>query len=169
MEDIDWSKTKAYAIGFGGIYLNRLGREKYGIVSNDKAEEIKEDMVKGLSRFKDTKTGEMVVKNVYNQDEIFNGVYKDEGPDTFVGFNEGYRASWQTALGGVPRLLIEDNKKKWSGDHLIDPSLVDDVLFINKRIELNEPSIIDIAPIILDLFGITKPKEMQGKVLFKDK
>ena len=36
-----------------------------------------------------------------------------------IGYNAGYRASWQTSLGGVPATLIEDNRQLWSGDHCV--------------------------------------------------
>jgi len=58
--------------------------------------------------------------------------------------------------------------KKWSGDHLIDSQLVPGIIFINRKIELKEPSIIDIFPTILDLFNIDKPEEMQGNFIFKE-
>jgi predicted AlkP superfamily phosphohydrolase/phosphomutase len=167
-EDVDWSKTKAYALGFGGIYLNRIGREYYGIVSESEVQDLKQKIIKGLKEFRDPKTGEMVVKNVYTQEDIFKGPFVNDAWDLFVGFNEGYRASWQTALGGVPKLLIEDNKKKWSGEHLIDPALVPGVIFVNKKIGLKNPAIIDIAPTILGLFSINKPAAMPGRVLFND-
>lgn len=167
-EDIDWSKTKAYALGFGGIYLNKIGREYYGIVAYDEEQNLKQDIAKGLEQLKDPQSGEMVIKKVYFKEDIFQGPYINDAPDLFVGFNLGYRASWQTALGGVPASLIEDNKKKWSGDHLVDSHLVPGVLFMNKKIELKEPSIIDIAPTVLGLFNIDRPKEIQGKFMFKD-
>lgn len=168
-EDIDWSKTKAYAAGFGGIYLNIVGREGYGTVSQPAISELKQAIAEGLKGLIDPQTGEPVVKNVYFQEEIFKGPRANEAPDLWVGFNAGYRASWQTALGGVPGSLLDDNKKKWSGDHLVDYAIVPGVVFINKKAELSEPSIIDIAPTILDLFDIVQPNQMQGKVLFKDK
>jgi predicted AlkP superfamily phosphohydrolase/phosphomutase len=90
----------------------------------------------------------------------------NDSPDLYVGFNTGYRASWQTALGGVPKLLIEDNLKKWSGEHLIDHTLVLGIIFVNKNIELNKPKIIDIVPTLLNLFNINKPQNMQGNILF---
>jgi len=167
-EDVDWSRTKAYALGFGGIYLNRTGREYYGILSESEAKNLKEEIMKGLRQFRDPKTGEIVIRNVYSQEDVFKGPYMNTAPDLFVGFNAGYRASWQTALGGVPALLIEDNKRKWSGDHLIDPTLVPGVIFINKKVELKDISIIDIAPTILSLFNINRPQEMRGKSLLND-
>lgn len=167
-EDVDWSKTKAYALGFGGIYLNKIGREHYGIVTESEVQELKQVIKNRLGQFQDPKTGEIVVRDVYAQEDVFKGPYLNDGPDLFVGFNVGYRASWQTALGSVPTLVIEDNKRKWSGDHLIDSNLVPGVIFVNKKVDLKDPSIIDIVPTLLDLFGIDKPQEMQGKILFKD-
>jgi len=155
LEDIDWSKTKAYALGFGGIYINRFGREKSGIITESELGKLKAQIQQGLKKWVDPAAGENVIKEVYDADDIFSGAYKANGPELFVGFNFGYRASWQTALGAVPAALIEDNKKKWSGDHLIDPSLVPGVIFTNKKIEFNNPNIADIGSIILGMFGLS--------------
>ncbi|MCX7830148.1 MAG: alkaline phosphatase family protein, partial [Acidobacteria bacterium] len=35
-KNVDWSKTKAYSLGLGNIYINLKGREKEGIVSEGK-------------------------------------------------------------------------------------------------------------------------------------
>jgi len=167
-EDMDWSKTKAYALGFGGIYLNRIGREYSGIVSEQEAKNLKQEIAKRLRQSLDPKTGETVVRNVYEQEDVFKGTYMNDAPDLFVGFNRGYRASWQTALGSVPQPLIEDNRKKWSGDHLIDSDLVPGVIFSNKEMDLKDASITDIAPAILGLFNAPHSKRMLGKALFKN-
>ena len=164
-EDVDWSKTKAYALGFGGIYLNRIGREYYGIVDESEKQLLKQAIIKGLKELRDSKTGEAAVKNVYAQEEVFEGPYANDAPDLFVGFNKGFRASWQTALGGVPNVLIEDNKKKWSGEHLVDSLLVPGVLFINKKLDFKNSAMIDIAPTLLGIFNIEKPKEMHGNTI----
>ncbi|MFH0877654.1 MAG: alkaline phosphatase family protein [Candidatus Omnitrophota bacterium] len=164
-EHVDWHKTKAYALGFGGIYLNRIGREYGGIVGESEAESIKQRIKDEMKQWKDPQDGSVIVEEVYPQEEIFTGPYASDAPDLFVGFKEGYRASWQTALGGVPSTLIEDNRKKWSGDHLVDPSFVDGVIFSNIILKSDRPSIIDIAPTVLEVFGISKPSEMEGNAL----
>jgi len=164
-EDIDWPNTKAYALGFGGIYLNLSGREGKGIVKADEADGIKRKIKEGLLCWVDSKTGENVVKGVYFQEEVFPGASHGQAPELFVGFNAGYRASWQTALGGVPEALIEDNLKKWSGDHLVDPSLVPGVLFVNTKISESAPAIIDIASMLLSLFGASDAASMEGRPL----
>lgn len=151
LEDIDWTKTYAYSIGFGGIYINQFKREKNGIVYPGKEkEEIKKVIIEKLMDWQDKQNKQKIVKKVYNYN------YNDNPnlPDLFVGYNLGYRSSWQTALGGVPKVLIEDNLTKWQGDHLFDPSLVPAVLFINRKIKNENPEIIDIVPSILELFEI---------------
>ena len=155
-EDVDWPRTKAYALGFGGIYINQRGREDRGAVSPGReTEEVKGEIVDKLSQWYDPKTGNPLAKKVYTKEEVFKGKFNQDAPDLFVGFNLGYRASWQTALGGVPKGSIEDNLKAWRSDHIFDPSLVDGVLFINKKIALqSKPKIIDIIPTILKLLNI---------------
>lgn len=167
LEGIDWSKTSAYALGFGGIYINRIGREKEGIVPEFKEELIKKEIADKLKRWRDPDTQSPIIMDVYDAQHIFSGHYAQNAPDLFVGFNLGYRASWQTALGAVPAALMETNKKKWSGDHLVDPDLVEGLIFINKKIPLDNPHITDIASTVLDSFGVNVPEEMTGKKLFR--
>ncbi len=168
-EEVDWSRTKAYALGFGGIYLNKIGREYYGIVSQAEANNLGSEIAHGLEAALDPQSGGKFINRVYSGDDIFNGPYKNDAPDLFVGFNRGYRASWQTALGAVPAALIEENNKKWSGDHLVDPALVPGVIWINKKVKLSHPSIMDIAPTVLEIFLIPSPAGMQDSLLADNK
>ncbi|MDD5506108.1 MAG: alkaline phosphatase family protein, partial [Candidatus Omnitrophica bacterium] len=168
LEDVDWTKTRAYSLGFGGIYLNKIGRESSGIVPESEANALKQEIASGLENIKDPRTAEKAIHNIYFQEDIFQGPYIKEAPDLFVGFSDGFRASWQTALGAAPEALFEDNRKKWSGDHLIDSSIVPGVIFVNRKIKLSNPSIVDILPTILDYYGISRPESLDGKVLFKN-
>jgi bisphosphoglycerate-independent phosphoglycerate mutase (AlkP superfamily) len=56
--------------------------------------------------------------------------------------------------------------KAWSGDHCVDPRLVPGVLFSNYEVGAQNPSLVDLAPSVLTMFGITPPKHMEGKPLF---
>jgi bisphosphoglycerate-independent phosphoglycerate mutase (AlkP superfamily) len=91
----------------------------------------------------------------------------EEAPDLVVGYREGYRGSWKNALGGVPQSLVEDNSSKWSGDHCIDPSLVPGILLSNRPISKDDPSLMDLAPTILNLLGMPFPAAMDGSDLFE--
>jgi len=158
LADIDWSKTRAYAIGFGAIYVNQRGREAHGIVAHgSESEALKKELVTRLEAWKDGDTP--VVHNAYTREEIFWGEHVEEAPDLYLGFDNGYRASWQTALGAVPAMIVEDNTKKWSGDHLVDPALVPGILLSNRLITKSSPTLYDLAPTILHSIGYT-PDEL---------
>lgn len=163
---VDWAKTKAYALGLSSIYINLKGREKYGIVNpGEEYENLKSLLIKKLRELVDLKTGEKVTHEVYDGEKIYYGSYLNEAPDLVVGFNVGYRASWQTALGAVPPKIIEDNLKKWSGDHIFDPSLVPGIFLMNRKTSSMQPKIIDIAPTILKLLDVKIPETVDGRPL----
>lgn len=168
LRDIDWAKTRAYAIGFGAVYVNQKGREHEGIVSPGRETEmLKDEISKKLKDWRDEKYGALVVKNVYKNEEIFRGDNARLAPDLYIGFNTGYRASWQTALGAAPGELIEDNLKEWSGDHLFDPQSIPGVVFSSKVIAKENPSLYDIAPTILKACGFDYKKlDLDGEPLF---
>ena len=163
---VDWSQTRAFASGLGGIFLNLKGRESQGIVDpGAEAAQLRDEIAGKIGQLHDPQRNQPAVKQVYNALKIYRGPYKGEAPDLFVGFNKGYRASWETAIGEVTDQIFHDNTKAWSGDHCIDPSLVPGVLFCNRRIETDHARLMDIGPTVLDMFGVTVPKYMDGKAL----
>ncbi len=164
-QHVDWSQSKAYAVGLAGIYLNRQGRERNGIVSSEEASAVTDEIIKKLMELKDPSTGKNVVHHVYRKEEIYDGPYVDNAPDLVVGFEEGYRFSWQTALGATPAGVFEPNAKRWSGDHCVDPPFVSGVLLMNRKINTQAPRIIDIAATILKLFQVEAPASMDGRSL----
>lgn len=160
---VDWKNTKAYALGFGGIYLNLKGRERNGIVEKGEgADLVAEGIIKGLSELKDPADGQSIVKKVYSSKDIYSGPNIGNAPDLIVGFQDSFRVSWQTAIGGAPTELVEDNTKKWSGDHIMDPSIVPGILLTNFKIGRDKPSVMDIAPSVLDCFGMSV-SDMEGQ------
>lgn len=153
LADVDWSRTKAYAVGFGGVYLNLTGRERDGIVEPDQAQAFTDEIAERLGRWEDA-DGTPVVRSVYRAADIYHGPAVSEAPDLIIGFSDGYRASWQTALGAAPDALVENNTKKWSGDHLVDPPLVPGVLFSNIRLDAEDAGLEDLAPTLLHALGM---------------
>jgi len=105
------------------------------------------------------------IKQVYNAQSVYRGPYKDEAPDLIIGYNKGYRASWETAIGQVTDRIFHENTKAWSGDHCIDRSLVPGVLFCNRPIKTSQPRLMDVGPTILDMFGVAVPGYMDGRPL----
>ncbi|MEN6310299.1 MAG: alkaline phosphatase family protein, partial [Acidobacteriota bacterium] len=165
-KDVDWDKTRAYALGLGGLYLNLRGREAQGTVAPGREEKaLRAELARKIAGLNDPAAGAVAVTNVYDKDAVYAGPYKDNAPDLIIGYNEGYRASWDGVTGIVNGIVFEDNAKAWSGDHCIDPALVPGVLFSNLKIKSRGPSIMDIAPTALELFGLKPPAHMDGRSL----
>jgi len=163
---VDFSQTRAYAIGLTGMYLNLKGREAKGIVEpGAEAEQLRDEIAGKLVKLMDSQRNQPAVKQVYNSLKVFDGPYKGNAPDLLIGYNRGYRASWETAIGQVTGQVFHDNTKAWSGDHCIDPSFVPGVLFCNRPVATEKPRLMDIGPTVLDMFGVDVPKYMDGKPL----
>ena len=163
LEGIDWTKTRAYTFGLGGLYLNLRGREAHGILSKEEAASLQDELARKLTGLADEKTGETAIQSVYRASDIYRGPYLSAAPDLIVGYRPGYRASWDAATGRVTSAIFEDNRKAWRGDHCVDPPLVPGVLFSNLKITAADPGIEDMAPTALSLFGIEAPAWMEGR------
>ncbi len=99
--------------------------------------------------------------------ELYSGPYAHESPDLLVNYAGGYRVSWATSLGGIPATQFEDNLKRWSGDHLIDPALVPGVLFMNRPFRGAQADLRDMAPTILAALNLPKGGVMEGESLLQ--
>ncbi len=164
--EVDWSKTYAYALGLGGIYLNSKGREREGILEEgEEAERVRRAIREGLTGLRDSATQSVAIHSVSRREELYSGAYVAEAPDLLVNYAPGFRVSWQTALGGMPAGLFEDNLRRWSGDHIIDPEAVPGILFMNRAAKHNHADIIDLAPTILSYLGVPKHESMEGQSL----
>jgi predicted AlkP superfamily phosphohydrolase/phosphomutase len=165
--NVDWSRTRAYGLGLNGLYINIKGRDRYGIVPpGPKSDALLKEIKSKLLSVRDPKNGLPVITRVDLAGDVYQGPYSHAGPDMLVGYNRGYRAGWKTILGDFPPDILEDNTNPWSGDHCIDYTQVPGVLLSNRKIAMTTPSLTDIAPTILNEFGIAKGKGMIGKTIF---
>lgn len=169
LRDVDWSRTRAYALGLTGLYLNVRGREGQGIVEpGAEAAALKAELIERLTGLMDGEKGEVGIREAFDPAKLYHGPYLENAPDLLIGYNHGYRVSWDCATGVVAGPVFEDNRKAWSGDHCVDPRLVPGVLFCNRAIQAPDPALVDIAPTALWLFGLEPPAYMDGKVLFSE-
>ncbi len=164
--NVDWSRTKAYNLGINSVYLNLRGREQKGTVDPSQKDALLKEISEKLLAVRDPENGEQVITKVYKTSEVYRGAYVDIAPDLVLGFNRGYRASWETILGGFPLGIVNDNEDKWSGDHCMASDLVPGVILSNKKIEIPDPTLADIGPTVLQEYGIEPSKEMEGRALF---
>lgn len=170
LKNIDWSKTRAYALGFNSLYINLQRREAQGIVPPSQKMELMRKIAGKLESLKSVgckDTDPRVVQRAYIADEVYSGPYKEYAPDIIIGYNSGYSVSWQSALGMVSGKVLEPNGSKWSGDHCIDREVVPGILLCNKPIKKNNPGLCDIAPTVLKEYNIPTPGDMVGNPIFK--
>jgi predicted AlkP superfamily phosphohydrolase/phosphomutase len=167
LEDVDWSQTVAYGLGINGLYLNLKGRERDGIVEpGEEADALLSEIIARLESVVD-EDGRRVIRGAYRSDRIYRGGATALAPDLVIGYARGYRASWATTLGGFTDEILLDNDQAWSADHCADALEVPGVLFCNRAIDAEAPSLVDLAPTILGEFGLPAGREMEGRPLFR--
>jgi predicted AlkP superfamily phosphohydrolase/phosphomutase len=166
LRDVEWSGTKAYCLGLTGMFLNLKGREQEGTVEpGAQAAALKAEIIRKLTGLGDEAKREVGIREAFDTSALYSGPYLENAPDLLIGYNAGYRTSWDCATGVVAGPIFEDNIKAWSGDHCIDPRLVPGVFFCNRPVKTEDPALIDIAPTALRLFGIEPPAYMDGQPL----
>ncbi|NOT30173.1 MAG: hypothetical protein HOP15_06980, partial [Planctomycetes bacterium] len=170
---VDWSKTRAYALGLGFIYLNLEGREPAGIVSRDDARPLMEEIRAKLLEARDPADNTRICKEVYILRDIHDGQHIGLEADLLPGFFPPYRVGWSLATGGLstvdadgvtkPGPICSDNDSNWSGDHVsMALSEVRGVFFSNKKVTIPPEGVraLQIAPTALALLGVPVPAEM---------
>ncbi|MGA7613908.1 MAG: alkaline phosphatase family protein [Thermoanaerobaculia bacterium] len=167
-ENVDWSKTRAYSMGLGDLYINLEGREAHGIVKpGAEYEQLRKELKERLEGMVDPATGQHPVSRVIPREEAYSAYDPNLIPDMFIANSKGYRVSWQTSLGGIQKNVFEDNKQVWSGDHCsLDPELVKGIFFYNRKVKTDRSLYIaDVYPTILDLLGVKAPYRLDGKAI----
>jgi predicted AlkP superfamily phosphohydrolase/phosphomutase len=168
---VDWSKTRAYSLGLGAIYLNQRGREALGTVEPGERDALLAEIKDRLLREQDD--GTPAVVEVHRTSDIHSGPFLEREADLMVGFARGYRVSWSTTTGGMrlrkndqevwePGPVCEDNTSPWSGDHVsVASPLVQGIFFSSRPVVVPEGGLdlLHIAPTALSLLGVALPDE----------
>jgi predicted AlkP superfamily phosphohydrolase/phosphomutase len=165
--NVDWSKTKAYALGLGQIYVNLAGREAKGIVKpGAEYDQVVAQIKAGLESYVDAETGDKPVAHVFTRDEAYGTYDPLLIPDMIPSNSEGYRVGWQDSLGGIGKEIVEPNTEIWSGDHCsVYPPLVKGILFSNRKLNGADAYMGDVMPTILDLYQLKPTEKLDGKSL----
>jgi predicted AlkP superfamily phosphohydrolase/phosphomutase len=165
LRGIDWGKTRAYAVGMAGLYLNLAGREGEGIVSPSDAGPLGREIASRLMELGDPVRGGQPIRAVLPKENVYRGSYLADAPDLLVGYAGGYRVASSAAMGRVGAEVVADNRRRWSGDHVVDPALVPGVLFMSTPFSSQGARLVDLAPTILEALGVPPAPEMEGASL----
>lgn len=161
---VNWTRTKAFQVGLTGIYLNIKGRESKGTIPSDQKWEVAREIKKKLLKVTDPVTEKKVFKNVYLSKNIYDGLFWQDGPDLILGYSDGYRTSWKSARGELHEGdILMDNENNWSGDHIIDDSLVPGSLITSFPLERNNVRIEDVAATVYDFYDVSTDQPLDGQ------
>ncbi|MCC7033458.1 MAG: alkaline phosphatase family protein [Acidobacteria bacterium] len=153
--NVDWSRTRAYALGLNGLYVNVHGREKGGIVEPGAREALARELAAKLLEVTDPATGLPAITKVYRREDAYRlAGNEDTAPDLVVGYAKGTRGSDESALGGLPTDVFADNTSAWSGDHCMDHETVPGILLSSRALKRPASAIQDLAASILAEFGV---------------
>jgi predicted AlkP superfamily phosphohydrolase/phosphomutase len=164
--NVFWRRTKAYALGINGMYVNLLGREAKGIVrKGSQFDELLDEISAKLLAYRDPDTGGQVITRVYKTSEVYHGPEAQDAPDLIIGYNRGYRGSDESALGSLTEKVITPNLGKWTGTHCMDHTVVPGIIVCNRPLLVDDPDLKDLPATILSLYGIEPPDQMRGRVI----
>ncbi len=166
---VDWDRTRAWAEGgyYARVFLNVEGREPSGVIPPAHYEAFRDELKERLLSIPDDE-GRPLQNSVLKPEEIYRTV-KGVPPDLLVFFGD---LSWRSvSLVGTRGIHTfendtgpDDANHDYNGIFLmssrdISPSL--------RGTRLNNLTLYDIAPTVLNILGCRIPKEMMGKVIVR--
>jgi hypothetical protein len=163
LQNVDWSRTRAYGFGLSSLYVNLRGREKHGIVAPEERAALVEEIAARLSAFVDPGTGRPALARAYVREASYGDLgQRQNGPDIVLGYAKRTRGSDESALGAVGREALTDNDKPWSGDHIMDVPDVPGILASSRPLKKPAPNLRSLAAAILAEFGVEEFPPRRG-------
>jgi predicted AlkP superfamily phosphohydrolase/phosphomutase len=142
---------------FGGVTISKAEVEKRGLTY----ENLRQQLIEEISLIRDPENRKKVVKWIARREEIYEGRYLDKYPDIVFELEEVYGVSWtlHTDLVG-----INPTHKKISGGHRREGVLM--MANAGRELARENPTLMDIAPTILDLLGAPPTDRFDGVSVF---
>jgi predicted AlkP superfamily phosphohydrolase/phosphomutase len=163
--EVDWGKTVAWGAGgyYGRLMLNVQGREPQGVVSPADYDRVRDELVAELTALTDP-NGVNIGTVVLKPEAVYKEV-KGIPPDLIVYFGGLY---WRS-VGSIGSGQIHTSENDTGPD---DANHAERGIFILHDFgqhlgghELHGLQLMDFAPTVLDLFDMTPPPEMLGRII----
>jgi hypothetical protein len=104
-----------------------------------------------------------VVARVRSAREVYAGPLTGRAPDVVVTFSPGYKASWDSMLGGMADAVLASNTERWSAEHAsADEATVPGVWLSTVALTSESMSVMDVAPTVLQYFRRPVPPATDG-------
>ena len=176
----DWTKTRAYGLGFNGLYVNLAGRERdnpdteddeSGIVRpGEEYDALVAEIASRLEAVTDPERGNRrVILRADLARDVYQGDRTPEAPDIIVGYDADYGNSDEASLGRVEAAILADNLGgTFNGSHLMAPEVVSGSLLSNRPVLPGAHRLEDLTVEVLARFGIPPQAGMQGHRVLAD-
>ncbi|MBZ0253902.1 MAG: alkaline phosphatase family protein, partial [Candidatus Methylomirabilis sp.] len=161
LQDVDWSRTRAYSKGnYGQIYVNTKGREKHGVVApGAEAAALRKEIAEKVAEVRDPETGGPMFQ-VFLQDDIYSGDQAWRGCDVFpLPVNMEYKALG--TMDFITNKFLEPSYAQ-SGDHRVDGIFFMKGEGVRAGQWIEGARVFDVAPTVLHRMGLPIPKDMDG-------
>jgi len=159
---VDWARTRAYRSSLypplEGVMVNLGGRQPQGAVSEKKYETVRSSIISCLEQLTDG--GEPVFEWARRREELYQGKFTDSAPDVVALCRAPYKASsgFGAVVENVPGSILD----RYSGVHERDGIFAVAGPNIAAGVDLGERQIIDVAPTLLRMLGVSPPSDIDG-------
>ncbi|MGH7571814.1 MAG: alkaline phosphatase family protein [Gemmatimonadota bacterium] len=160
-DDVDWSRTKAVALGYlGQIHLNIRGHRPLGVIPAEDYASFRDDLATRLEGLRDPGSGGPVVERVWTKEELYRGPESTHAPDLVVQCREGYAAN--SGFEGRGRIVTPSPPGHSSDHQPVGFFLAGGSGIRSTRME---GRLADVAPTVLQALGVKPPADGDGRVL----
>ena len=162
---VDWSRTKAWGDGgyYARIFLNVAGREPQGTIAPADYENVRDELIAGLGAIPG-ENGREIGTKVFRPERLYRKV-RGVAPDLMVYFGD---LSWRSVgtIGGGKIHTFENDTGPDGANHAHDGIFVlRDNVNMDTAVRVDGLEITDVAPTILNLFGLPIPNDMEGRAV----
>ena len=180
LEDIDWSRTKAYSGWNPGIFINLKNREPNGIVDYSEYEKLRDFIIAEIKKVKDPE-GQPWTHIADRVENIYKGDYGWYAGDIqFCGYRDssGIKVSgkkndglYQINFSGFGRdnEVWDQPRRHFTGFH---GNALTSFIAVGPGIKKNKDvskggHMMNVMPTIMHMYGLTPPSNFEGRIMFE--
>jgi len=161
-DDIDWSKTQAYSRSeIGHLFLNLRGREPQGIVNEDEADRLVDELIDRLKTVVNPYTSEPLLGEVFRREDVYQGERISQAPDIFF-LPRGLRTLGSGASGFYSKELFDRPLSR--ANHRMEGILIAVGDPFAPDYQIQGATLTDLAANILYLLDCPIPTYMDGRI-----
>ena len=167
--DIDYARSRAYTLFTGksaDIWLNVRGRDPLGVVApGEEYDTLAAQLAEALLLATELRSGQPVVERVERREELYHGPHVERAPDLLITWSDEVITSGIRTLFDGREVVVDTpfEEKVFWGQHRRQGFIA--AAGPGAGTVPEGASIYDIAPTVLDLFGVKPPTELDGRVL----